>query len=128
MPKLVETGSTIFVQSCARMMSAAWIMRQMDETSTAPLMDISGIAYSMRLTVASDISMAFELGLKSIAQGLSPNPDGLPQVSNSHELSAVVWQSLPAHVMHEIDAEAEAAVCRRYGTGQKGRFFRSRTI
>ena len=52
-PKPVTTGSTIFVQACARMMSAAWIRRQIDETSTASLLDISGVAYAMRHTVAS---------------------------------------------------------------------------
>lgn len=120
-PKPAKAGNTLFVQSCARMMGAAWIRRQIEETSTAPLNGISGIAYSIRLTVASDISMAFELGLKSVEQGLSPHPDGQPQVVNSHALSAVVWQSLPDGVQQEVNDEAEAAVCREHGTGLKGK-------
>lgn len=68
-PKLVEAGCTIFVQACARMMSAAWIRRQMVETSTASSSGISGIAYSMRYSFASDIGMSFELATKSLAQG-----------------------------------------------------------
>ena len=60
MPREVEAGQTIFVQACARMMSAAWIKRQMAETSTAPRANLSGIAYSMRFTIASDMGMAFD--------------------------------------------------------------------
>ena len=121
MPRQVETGQTIFVQACARMMSAAWIQRQMEETSTALGMEISGIAYSMRFTIASDVGMAFELGLKSVAQGLSPNPDGQPQVLNSHELNSVLWRNIPSPVRQEIDDDAEAHVCRRFGRANAGK-------
>ena len=113
-PNLIKTGSTIFMQAAARMMHAAWILRQIEETSTAPGLSISGVAYSMRLTVAAEISMAFELALKSVAQGLSPHPDGQPQVPSSHDLSKDLWTFLAADVRREIDAAAEAAIRNRY--------------
>ncbi|MCY3819296.1 MAG: hypothetical protein OXH52_08035 [Gammaproteobacteria bacterium] len=121
MPREVEAGQTIFVQACARMMSAAWIKCQMEETSTAPRANLSGIAYSMRFTIASDIGMAFELGLKSVAQGLSPNPDGQPQVLNSHELHSVLWRSIPPQVRQEIDDDAEWGVCGMFGADNAGK-------
>ena len=121
-PKPVEAGSTIFVQACARMMSAAWIRKQIRDTSTAPGLDVSGIAYSMRYTVASDIGMAFELAVKSVAQGLSPNQDGEPQVLNSHDLLSHLWEKgVSAKARAEIDQNAESAVCRRYGDHHAGK-------
>ena len=121
MPKQVNAGQTIFVQACARMMSAAWIRVQMEETSTAPRADISRIAYSMRFTIASDIGMAFELGLKSVAQGLSRNRDGEPQVVNSHDLRSVLWQTIPPDVRLEIEGDGEEALCRAFGAGNAGK-------
>ena len=59
-------GSTALVQSCARMMSAAWLTREITETSTAPPKGISGIAYALRHTIASDLGMGFELALKAL--------------------------------------------------------------
>ena len=64
----VPIGSTVFVQACARMMSAPWIERQMAETSTAPLMSTSGVAYALKHTIASNIGMGFELALKSLVE------------------------------------------------------------
>ena len=61
----------------------------MVETSTAPSSGISGIAYAMRYSIASDIGMSFELAIKSVAQGLSPQPDGQPQVLNRGIISNV---------------------------------------
>jgi len=116
----VPIGSTVFVQACARMMSAAWIERQMLETSTAPGMSTSGVAYALRHTIASDIGMGFELALKSLAQGLSPNKDGDPQVPHGHNLPDV-WLDLPRHVRDEIDRNVEQlvyrGVSRRTGRG-----------
>ena len=109
----VPIGSTVFVQACARMMSAAWIERQMLETSTAPGMSTSGVAYALRHTIASDIGMGFELALKSLAQGLSPNKDGDPQVPHGHDLSKL-WLDLPRPVRDEIDRDAEQLVYRNY--------------
>ena len=120
-PKPVEAGSTIFVQACARMMGAAWIRRQMIETSTAPLSGISGIAYAMRYTFASDIGMSFELALKSVAQGLSLHPDGQPQVLDSHKLLADLWGDIREDVRDEIDSDAEDGVCATYGEEYSGK-------
>ena len=120
-PKLVEAGSTIFVQACARMMCAAWIRKQMVETSTAPASGISGIAYSMRYGFASDIGMSFELAIKSLAQGLSPHPDGQPQVLNSHELLSVLWDGIPEEVRNGIEGDAEDGVCGKFGEVHSGK-------
>lgn len=120
-PKPVEAGSTIFVQACARMMGATWIRRQMIETSTAPLSGISGIAYSLRYTFASDIGMSFELALKSVAQGLSPHPDGQPQVLDSHELRSDLWNDICEDVRDEIDSDAEDRVYGKYGEQHSGK-------
>ena len=120
-PDRVVAGSTIFVQACARMMSAAWIKKQMIETSTASSLDISGIAYAMRYTIASDIGMAFELALKSVAQGLSPNQDGENQVLKSHDLLSHLWTDIPCAIRAQIDRDAESAVCRRYGDSHMGK-------
>ena len=117
----VETGSTIFVQSCVRMMSAAWIKLQMVESSAgsrrprATMASISGIAYSMRYTIASDIGMAFELGIKTVMQGLSPKEDGKPQVPNSHDLLADLWEGVPEDIRSEIDASAASWVGNVFG-------------
>ena len=120
-PRLVAAGPTLFVQACARMMGAAWIYRQMLETSTAPTSGISGIAYSMRFTIASDIGMSFELAIKSLAQGLSQNPDGQPQVRKSHELASDLWLDIREDVRDEIDGDAEGAICGTFGEGHSGK-------
>ena len=120
-PKLVEIGSTAFVQACARMMSATWIRRQIAEVSTAPPMGISGIAYSMRFTVASDLGMAFELAVKSLTQGLSSKKDGEPQVFDSHDLLTDLWGEIPECVRLEIDQDAEDVVCETYGDDNAGK-------
>ena len=120
-PEKVEIGNTVFVQACARMMSAAWIRKQIIETSTAPGLDVSGIAYSMRYTVASDIGMAFELALKSVAQGLSPNQDGEKQVLKSHDLPSHLWREIPCPIRAQIDRGAESAVCRTFGDQHRGK-------
>ena len=93
----------------------------MVETSTAPLSGISGIAYSMRYSIASDIGMSFELAIKSAAQGLSPQPDGQPQVLNSHELLSVLWDGIPKDARDEIDSNAEDGVCGTYGEKHSGK-------
>ena len=86
----------------------------MIETSTAPS-GISGIAYAMRYTIASDIGMSFELAIKSVAQGLSPHLDGQPQVLNSHKLRSVLWKEISEPVRDQIDGDAKDGVCRTYG-------------
>ena len=93
----------------------------MIETSTVPLSGISGIAYSMRYSIASDIGMSFELAIKSVAQGLSPQPDGQPQVLNSHELLSVLWDGIPKDVRDEIDSNAEDGVCGTHGEQHSGK-------
>ena len=120
-PEKVEIGGTIFVQACARMMAAAHIRKQIFETSTAPGLDLSGIAYSMRHTVASDIGMAFELALKSLAQGLSPNQDGEKQVLKSHDLLSDLWRDIPCPTRAQIDQGAESALCRVFGNQHSGK-------
>ena len=117
----VEIGSTIFVQACARMMSAAWIRKQIVETSTAPGLNVSGIAYSMRYTVASDIGMAFELALKSAAQGHSPNQDGEKQVLKSHDLLSHLWMDIPCPIRAQINQGVESAVCRVFDDQHSGK-------
>ena len=84
-------------------------------------MDISGVAMSMADTVASDIGLAFELAIKALAQGLSPNPDGTPQVLNTHEQRAHLWNAIPEPVRSAIDKETENVVCRRYGWDNSGK-------
>ena len=120
--KRVPIGDTVFVQACARLWSAAWIKRQIKETSTAPSpLDISGIAYAMRYTFASDIGMAFELALKTLKQGLSCNKDGEPQVKKSHDLH-VLWNDLKSDcVQLEIDQAVESTICKRYGADNAGK-------
>ena len=120
-PEKVEIGGTIFVQACARMMAAAHIRKQIFETSTASGLDVSGIAYSMRFTVASDIGMAFELALKSLAQGLSPNQDGEKQVLKSHDLLSHLWRDIPCPTRAQIDQGAESALCRVFGNQHSGK-------
>ena len=121
MPAKVEIGSTVFVQACARVMSAAWIGRQIRETSTAPGMSISGTAYALRHTFASDIGMGFELAVKSLMQGLSPNEDGEPQVLKTHNLIGSLWKDINDDIQSEIDVDTEFGVCTRYGTYNAGK-------
>lgn len=104
----VEVGPTLFVQACAQMMSAAWIRHQIHTTSTAQGLSISGIAYAMRYTFATQIGFAFELALKSVEQGLSETEDGQgPQVTEGHDLE-ILWNALPCPVRKQIDEEAES--------------------
>lgn len=117
--KKVPIGETVFVQACARLMSAAWIRRQIREDlspSSSGLM-INGITYAMRYTMASDIGMAFELAMKTLQQGLSHNKDGQPQVLKSHDLAGKLWedikQSKPG-IESEIDRAVEYTLCKRY--------------
>ena len=72
-------------------------------------------------TVASDIGMSFELALKALAQGLSPNPDGTAQVLNTHEQREHLWSGIPESVRTAIDTEAESVVCRRHGSDSSGK-------
>ena len=121
MPNRIPIGSTVFVQAAAWMMSAAWIRKQIQDTSTAPPMSISGIAYAMRHTVASQIGMAFELALKSLAQGLSANPDGQPQVLQSHRLIEDLWDDIPDALQTRIDANVDSAVQGTFGDEYAGK-------
>ena len=118
--KLVKIGNLVFVQACAKMMSAAWIRRQIVETSTAPPMNVSGIAYELRHTVAADIGMGFELALKSLSQGLSDNEDGNPQVLKSHDLT-VLWMHISDDTRFEIDKDASSKVCEKFGSDSAGK-------
>ena len=120
-PTRVPIGPTAFVQACARMMSAAWIRRQIDETSTGPPFTISGIAYALRFTVASDIGMAFELALKSLVQGLSLNEDGRPQVLKGHHLISDMWEDINCSIRDEVDENAELVFCRSHGSDKAGK-------
>ena len=120
-PKVVKTGSTIFVQACAQMMGAAWIRKQIKDTSTAPGLDLSGIAYAMRYTVASNVGMAFELALKSVAQGLSSKKDGEPQVLKTHDLHSHLWKAIPCEIRAQIDLKAKSAVRRNFGDDHAGK-------
>ena len=120
-PARVPIGPTAFVQACARMMSAAWIRRQIDETSTGPPFTISGVAYALRFTVASDIGMAFELALKSLVQGLSLNEDGQPQVLKGHHLMSYMWEDIDCSIRNEVDENAELAFCRSHGSDKAGK-------
>ena len=75
----------------------------------------------MRYTIASDIGMAFELGIKTVIQGLSPNEDGEAQVPGSHDLLSDLWGSIPANVRSDVDADAESCVCNAYGPDNSGK-------
>ena len=122
MADLVETGSWTFVQSCARMMSAAWINQQIAETSTVhPDAGTSAMAWELRHTFASDVAMPFELATKALLQGLSTNEDGQPQVPRSHYQTRELWPEVPISVRNEVDQTAEATVCGEYGDHYKGR-------
>lgn len=105
-------GSTALVQSCARMMSAAWLTREITETSTAPPKDISGIAYALRHTIASDLGMGFELALKALIWNL-PGPHNI-QVPKSHDLKRI-WSLVPGGLRREIDAAVERHMRSQYG-------------
>ena len=105
-------GSTALVQSCARMMSAAWLTREITETSTAPPKDISEIAYALRHTVASDIGMGFELAIKALIWNL-PGPHTV-QVPKDHDLGKV-WTLVPGALRKEIDAAVERHMRSQYG-------------
>lgn len=111
-------GSTALVQSCARMMSAAWLTREITETSTAPPKAISGVAYALRHTIASDIGMGFELALKALILSL-PDAD-IVQVPKFHDLGKV-WSLVPDTVREEIDAAVERHMRTQYGPEFKGR-------
>ena len=102
-------GDTALVQSCARMMSAAWIEQQLSETSTAPLTDISGIALALKHTIASDLGMGFELAIKSLVQEL-PDFDVRP----GHDLIEC-WGQIPPDVQGELDADVEQRICLAFG-------------
>ena len=99
------------------MMSAAWIERQIHEASVLPLMDISGVAYQMRYTCASDLGMGFELALKALLRA-SGGADG--KVLGSHDLLCV-WREVDCSVRLDIDGDAEDIVCRHYGSELEGR-------
>ena len=116
----VPIGETAFVQACARLMSAAWIRRQIREdlTPSSSGLMISGIAYAMRYTMASDIGMAFELAMKTLQQGLSCNKDGQPQVLKSHDLVGNLWEDIrqtEPSIESEINQTIETTLCERYG-------------
>ena len=103
------------VQSCARIMSAAWIEQQLAETSTAPLTDVSGIALALRHTIASDLGMGFELAFKSLAQEL---PGSV--VRSGHDLFES-WGQIPPNVQRQLDADVEQRVCLAFGNRLVGR-------
>ena len=111
-------GGTALVQSCARMISAAWLTREITETSTAPPNDISVIAYALRHTIASDIGMGFELALKALISNL-PDPHSV-QVPKDHDLGKV-WSLVPSAVRKEIDAAVERHMRSQYGPEVNGR-------
>lgn len=98
-------------------MSAAWIERQIHEASVLPLMDISGVAYQMRYTCASELGMGFELALKALLRA-SAGADG--KVLGSHDLLCV-WREVDCSVRLDIDGDAEDIVCRHYGSELEGR-------
>ena len=54
---------------------------------------MNGVYTSIEFTMMSDLGMAFELGIKSLMQGLSPNPDGEPQVLEGHSLTTL-WNDV----------------------------------
>lgn len=110
-------GSTALVQSCARMMSAAWLTREITETSTAPRKDMSGIAYALRHTIASDIGMGFELALKALIWNLS-SPHSV-RIPKHHDLKRV-WSLVPVGARKEIDAAVERHMRSQYGPELRG--------
>ena len=110
-------GSTALVQSCARMMSAAWLTREITETSTAPPKDISGIAYALRHTIASDFGMGFELAVKALIWNL-PSPPTV-RIPKDHDLKRV-WSLVPGRARIEIDAAVERHMRSQYGPELRG--------
>lgn len=115
-------GETIFVQACAHLLSAAWIEKQMKETSTAPSpLAISGIAYSMRYTYASDIAMAFELALKTLMQGLVPSKAEETEIKSIHNLRCLWNDSILDNYREEIDEAVEKHICQIHGAGLVGK-------
>lgn len=111
-------GSTALVQSCGRMMSAAWLTREITETSTAPPKSISGVAYALRYTIAADLGLGFELALKALIQSLSLSH--ALEVPREHDLKSV-WSRIPSAVRDEIDAAVERHMCSQFGPELKGR-------
>ena len=111
-------GSTALVQSCARMMSAAWLTREITETSTAPPKSIRGTAYALRYTIASEMGMGFELALKALIQGLSLPP--AIKVPEKHDLT-LIWSLIPEGIRDEIDTAVERHMHRQFGPELKGR-------
>ena len=101
-------GPTLFVQACAQMMSATWVRHQIHDASTVSGPGISGIAYAMRYTFATQLGFAFELALKSVELGLSDLEDGRsPEVAKGHDLE-YLWSALPCPVRKQIDGEAKS--------------------
>ena len=111
-------GSTTLVQSCARMMSAAWLTREITETSTATPNGISRVAYALRYTIASDMGMGFELALKALIESLSLSP--AIQIPEDHDLK-LVWSLIPEGNRDQIDAAVERHMCSQFGSEMKGR-------
>ena len=119
---LAATGSWMFIQSCARIMGAAWINQQIFEAPTGhPDTRTGAMAWQLRHTLASDVGMGFELAIKSLLQGLSPNLDGEPQVPRSHDQIEKLWPEVPRGVRDEVDRRAEEAVCNKYGDRHEGK-------
>lgn len=111
-------GSTALVQSCARMMSAASLTKEITETSTAPPKSISRVAYALRYTIESDLGMGFELALKALIETLSLSP--ATQMPEDHDLK-LIWSLIPGGIRDEIDAAAEGHMCSYFGPEMKGR-------
>ena len=111
-------GSTVLVQSCARMMSAASLTREITETSTAPPKSISRVAYALRYTIASDMGMGFELALKALIHTLSLSP--AIQVPEDHDLKSI-WSLIPGGIRDEMDAAAERHMGCQFGSELEGR-------
>ena len=111
-------GSTAFVQSCARMMSAAWLTREITETSTAPPGGVSGISYALRYTIASDLGMGFELAIKALIQNLASSHE--IRIPEDHDLKGA-WSLVPDVVRDELDAAVERHMCSQLGPECKGR-------
>ena len=100
-------GSTALVQSCARMISAAWLTQEITGTSTAPPQSIGRIAYALRNTIPSDMGMGFELALKALIQNLSLSP--AIKIPEDHDLK-LIWspQSVETPSPWRPSCEAEA--------------------
>lgn len=109
-------GDTALVQSCARMMSAAWIEQQLAETSTAPGTEISETALALRHTIASDLGMGFEIAFKSLMQEL-PSVD----VQRGHNFIKCCWERIPPATQGELDAKVEQLISLRFGDHLRGK-------